>query len=125
MCPGPTGQARIRQIISAFRTSPPSKTAECVWESVRDFKQHEVRVLPSNNVDSPLPKPSGDLLIFQGRTPTCQVTVAMRPSGTEPKIKFYYFLRCAIDDLANANSVAGSTLEAIKTELDRWMNAVT
>jgi phosphoglucomutase/phosphomannomutase len=125
VCTGPTGQARIRRIMTAFRKRPPSVIAGCVWESVRDYQQHEVRSLPSNRVVEQLPKPSGDLVIFQGRTRDCQISVAMRPSGTEPKIKFYYFIRTERQiPLHDAKPIAAACLSALKSELDQWMNTV-
>ena len=43
------------------------------------------------------PQPDGNLLIFE-TAPTDGVTVriAVRPSGTEPKIKFYLFARADV-----------------------------
>jgi phosphoglucomutase len=125
ICPGPTGQAQIQQIMSAFRKQPPSVLGSCVWESVRDFKQHEVRSLPSNGVVEQLPSPSGDLLIFKGQSGDCRVTVAMRPSGTEPKIKFYYFINRSTNPSVDvAKERAAACLNDIRTALDCWMREV-
>ena len=126
MCPGPTGQARIQRIMAAFRRQPPSVLGGCVWESVRDFRQHEVRSLPSNRVVEQLPAPSGDLLIFRGRCRGCSVVVAMRPSGTEPKIKFYYFIHTDMQpSLGNARERAAETLAEVQTTLEQWMSEVS
>lgn len=125
MCPGASGQAQIQRIMTAFRTRPPSRSGGCIWGSVRDFKQHEVRSLPSNNVVEQIPTPSGDLLIFSGQSGDCQVTVAVRPSGTEPKIKFYYFInRSTTPSLAAAKSIAGACLLEIRDAVDHWMMEV-
>jgi phosphoglucomutase len=125
-CPGPTGQARIRQIMAAFRSGPPSVIGSCVWDSVRDFLQHEVRSLPSNRVVEQIPAPSGDLLIFRGQSHECHVTVAMRPSGTEPKIKFYYFLKTSLNpSLEAARQRAAETLAEVQSALELWMKEVT
>jgi phosphoglucomutase len=125
MCPGPTGQAQIQQIMSVLRNRPPSTLGGCVWDSVRDFRQHEVRSLPSNNVVEQLPSPSGDLLIFSGQSNECRVNLAMRPSGTEPKIKFYYFINRPTDpSIAIARERATTCLNDIRTALDQWMQEV-
>ncbi|MDB5341673.1 MAG: phosphoglucomutase/phosphomannomutase alpha/beta/alpha domain [Schlesneria sp.] len=125
MCPGPTGQAQIQQIMSALRSRPSSVLGGCVWESVRDFRQHEVRSLPSNNVVEQLPFPSGDLLIFSGQSSECHITLAMRPSGTEPKIKFYYFINRSTDpSIAFARERAMTCLNDIRAALDQWMQEV-
>ena len=125
ICPGPAGQARIRRIMAAFRTSPPTAIGGCVWESVRDFQQHETRSLPSNRVVEQIPSPSGDLLIFLGNSRDCRVTVAMRPSGTEPKIKFYYFINTAVQpSLAEARGRAAECLADVQSALGRWMEEI-
>lgn len=125
MCPGPMGQAQIQQLMSVLRSRPPSVLAGCVWESVRDFQQHEVRSLPSNNVVEQLPSPSGDLLIFSGQSNECRITLAMRPSGTEPKIKFYYFINRTTDpSIAFARERAMTCLNDIRAALDHWMQEV-
>jgi len=125
MCPGPTGQAKIRQIMVAFRTSPPAVVGGCVWEAVRDFQQHEVRSLPSNQCVERLESPCGDLLIFQGQSDDFHVSVAMRPSGTEPKIKFYYFIRTSPQsELAPSRQAAAKCLKDIQAALGQWMQEV-
>lgn len=125
-CSGPAGQARIRQIMAAFRKGPPTVVGGCVWESVRDFQQHEVRSLPSNRVVEQMPIPSGDLLIFSGRSRDCLVTVAVRPSGTEPKIKFYYFINTRQQPTALiARERAAECLSDVQSALKVWMNEVS
>lgn len=125
MCPGPTGQAQIQKIMSALRTKPPSVLGGCVWESVRDFRQHEVRSLPSNNVVEQIASPSGDLLILSGQASECRITLAMRPSGTEPKIKFYYFINSStVPSIAIARDRAAACLNDIRAALDQWMQEV-
>ncbi|MBS0205954.1 MAG: phospho-sugar mutase [Planctomycetes bacterium] len=125
MCPGPTGQAQIRRIMAAFRKQPPAAVAGCVWASVRDYSQHEVRSLPSNRVVEQLPAPSGNLLIFNGQCRDCKVTVAMRPSGTEPKIKFYYFINTTVQPLIDeAKRRAAACLAEVQQGLQQWMDEV-
>ena len=124
-CPGPTGQARIQQIMEAFRKQPPAVVGGCVWASVRDYRQHEIRSLPSNRVVEQLPAPSGNLLIFNGQCRDCKVTVAMRPSGTEPKIKFYYFINATVEpSLDEAKARAAACLAEIQQGLGQWMDEV-
>lgn len=125
MCPGPSGQAKIRQIMAAFRGSPLTTAGGCVWESVRDFQQHEVRSLPSNRFIERIESPSGDLLIFQGVSRDCRVSVAMRPSGTEPKIKFYYFISTSPQtDLNLGRQAAAKCLAEVQAALESWMQEV-
>ena len=58
---------------------------------VHDYQAHEIRPIGSDGPTRPLPQPSGDLLIFH--TEAEGTRFAVRPSGTEPKIKFYLFAR--------------------------------
>ena len=63
----------------------------------------------------PLPQPAGDLLDLPHRT--AGTRIAARPSGTEPKIKFYLFAR---------TDVAGpGHLEAAKAETARELDQMT
>ena len=89
--------------MQALRNTPACAMGPAVWKSVRDYERHETRSLPENTKSADLPSPVSDLLIFDGRanqladgaTGECDVTLAVRPSGTEPKIKCYGFVRTA------------------------------
>lgn len=85
---GREGAAQIQALMKAFRTSPPKSIAGLAVTDVYDYKTHEIR---SGNGTRPLPEPSGDLMIFHLNEPGTRF--AVRPSGTEPKIKFYLFAR--------------------------------
>ena len=53
------------------------------------------------------------------------VQLGVRPSGTEPKIKFYYFAQAEVTDpaqLAKTKSEALSTIEAFKEALMGWID---
>ena len=65
----------------------------------------------------PLSRPSGDLLIFHTDRPS--TGFAARPSGTEPKIKFYLFARTPVsapDRLPDAKAETGRYLDAMARE---------
>jgi phosphoglucomutase/phosphomannomutase len=115
-CPGSTGQQQIQGLMRAFREAPPVELAGCKLERVRDYAQHEVRNLPTNRKIAELPQPNGNLLFFDSGESEFQVSVAVRPSGTEPKIKFYYFLR--------SGPVGGGALDATKRRGDAALKAV-
>ncbi|QRN99779.1 phospho-sugar mutase [Archangium violaceum] len=75
--PGAEGAQVISRIMEGFRRSPPTRVGELPVRSVLDYKKGEK--LPPSNV-----------LAFEleggGR-------VTARPSGTEPKIKYYFELK--------------------------------
>ena len=113
-------------MMAALRKKPPGKLGSIVFKTVRDYKQHEIRSLPSNSFREQLPKPSGDLLILEGSSADCQVTLAGRPSGTEPKIKFYLFANTpAKTPLVEAKTKAQRCLSELEASLKAWLTAET
>ena len=78
--------------MAAFREQPAARLGGLAVTEVHDYKTHEIRALGTGRARSrPCPSPSGDLLIFHTEAPGTRF--AARPSGTEPKIKFYLFAR--------------------------------
>ncbi|MFZ5468175.1 MAG: phospho-sugar mutase [Myxococcota bacterium] len=75
--PGASGQAVIRGIMEGFRVRPPSRIGEMTVREVLDY-QAGARGLPPSNVIA--------YVLDGGR-------VTLRPSGTEPKIKYYFELK--------------------------------
>jgi len=91
---GPAGREQIDAAMHTLRHQPPPTLGEHRWQRVRDYATHEVRSLPDNCGVEQLPAPSSDLLIFEAEgEDAVAITLAVRPSGTEPKIKFYGFAR--------------------------------
>ena len=97
--PGSGGRETTAKLMSAFRTAPPASLGGVGLAKVRDYGEHEVRALPQNEREAALPEPDGNLLMFEsgpaGDGGTA-VKVAVRPSGTEPKIKFYTFANAPV-----------------------------
>ena len=125
MSPGPAGHARLARIMQTLREGPVGWCGPAVWEAVRDYQRHEARSLPSNEKLSELPEPSGNLLIFDGQAADCLVTLAVRPSGTEPKVKFYGFVRTdALPDLAAAKCRAAECASAVMNAMRHWVETV-
>ena len=91
---GPSGRKQIDQAMGSLRHQPPASTGGHSWSRVRDYQSHEIRSLPDNRTAQPLPAPSTNLLVFESNpVHSPMITLAVRPSGTEPKIKFYGFAR--------------------------------
>ena len=95
--PGSEGMDRMKEVMQQFRSSPPSEMAGAGVKQVRDYKQQ--MTLLSDGTTQPLEGPNGDLVILdlteEGNY------VAVRPSGTEPKIKLYMFTYEPPEQLAN------------------------
>lgn len=90
-CPPPRGHELRQALMRRFRENPPHELGGVALSRVRDYLRHEVRALPENTPVEPLPQPESDLLFFESADPATRLAIAVRPSGTEPKIKFYLF----------------------------------
>lgn len=95
---GVDGAAKISAIMNALRTSPPSSVRGIKVESVGDYLSGEFTD-PETGKKTPTGLPSSNVMYF--RLVNGDVIVA-RPSGTEPKIKFYYLISSSDKDHAPA-----------------------
>ncbi len=119
---GREGHAKIQTLMEAFRNRPPGKLGGLTLVDVSDYQAHEIRSLNGTGPTRPLPQPSGDLLIFHADRPGCRF--AARPSGTEPKIKFYLFARTPVegpDHLPAAKEQTRRVLDAMSSDLERYV----
>ncbi len=83
---GIEGLEKIQKIMEYFRTNTPSEFAGSKVLSVRDYKADTIRDTASGEVRS-TGLPSSNVLYYDLED---QAWLCVRPSGTEPKIKFYY-----------------------------------
>jgi phosphoglucomutase/phosphomannomutase len=121
---GREGLEQIKRLMAAFRASPPRQIGGMALTEAFDYKAHEVRSLHDGHPPRPLPQPSGDLLIFHTDRPATRF--AARPSGTEPKIKFYLFVRTEVagpDQLAAAKAESESLLDRMQQDLERYVES--
>ncbi len=122
VCPGSQGSEQISRMMIALREKTPTQLGPVVFETARDYQRHEVRSLSSNTVITTLAEPSGDLLILEGRAGDCRVSLAGRPSGTEPKIKFYLFANTSKElPLPEAKTLGKRCLAELEDALKRWL----
>ncbi|WP_435005182.1 phospho-sugar mutase [Tundrisphaera lichenicola] len=101
---GREGVAQIQKLMAAFRANPPKSAGGLALTEVRDYKMHEVRAISGGGGTKPMPEPSGDILIFQ--TEAKGTRFAVRPSGTEPKIKLYLFARSDTEGVTDRGKLA-------------------
>jgi phosphoglucomutase/phosphomannomutase len=119
---GREGAAKIDSLMAAFRGQPPRQLGGLTLTEVYDYKTHEIRSLNRKAPPRPLLQPSGDLLIFHADRPGARF--AVRPSGTEPKIKFYLFVRTDVrgpDYLAAAKKESEQLLDQMGADLERYL----
>ena len=83
---GSEGTKKIKDKINSLRKNPPHKLANSDTILVYDYKKSFVEDKRNGKL-SKINLPKSNLMIFESSDGT---RVAIRPSGTEPKIKFYF-----------------------------------
>ena len=104
---GSDGMKRMQNLMANFRSNPPTKLGGLDIVGIRDYQSGK-RTDASGNSE-PMPGPTGNVLIFETNVPGNYV--AARPSGTEPKVKFYMFTYVPPEDLTDL-TVAKREMEA-------------
>ena len=97
---GIEGLAKIQEIMEYFRAHTPSDFAGHKVLAVRDYKADTVKDLASGEV-KPTGLPSSNVLYYELED---NAWLCVRPSGTEPKIKFYYGVKGTSLEEAEAKS---------------------
>lgn len=90
---GKRGKENIDALMNKLRTSPPRQIAKAQLVRVEDYWTHSRTDIPTGQT-STLDMPQSNVLRFTYDTGT---TICARPSGTEPKIKFYFSVRDEYD----------------------------
>ena len=83
--PGKSGADEIKQMMTDFRNNPPQELGGSKVTVWKDYQTLEQRDVNGNVTKLNMPEPSNVLQWF------CEdgTKISVRPSGTEPKIKFY------------------------------------
>ena len=103
---GMDGAAEIQQMLSDMRNNPLTEIDGEQVESLSDYDASTRKNLITGEVTN-IDLPKSNVLIYQTASGT---RIAARPSGTEPKIKFYFSVNTPLDAATNA--------EKIEAELD-------
>lgn len=112
---GMDGQAEIRQMMVDLRTNPPKELSGSKVVEVRDYQQQTRTVNGQQQAMDHLPK--SNVLQFVTEDTTI---VSVRPSGTEPKIKFYFGVQeplASKEQYDSVNKELDAKIERIKQEL--------
>lgn len=110
---GLEGASKIRSIMDGFRAKPPSAIGELAIESTTDI-QHGTRTRADGTTEK-LSLPSSNVIAYALAGGS---RVTLRPSGTEPKIKYYFDVREPVragEPVSAAKARAESTLSALKS----------
>jgi phosphoglucomutase/phosphomannomutase len=121
--PGSEGMARMRKLMAGFRQTPPKTIGGMKVRQTRDYLE---RVAIGSGGRQPLEGPKGDTLIFDLAAEGNYV--AVRPSGTEPKVKFYLFAYEPpelLGDLEETKQQLSDRLDSLQAGLFQLAEAVT
>ena len=100
--PGSDGMERMKSLMSQFRTDPPLALAGQRIVEIRDYLAQTDMIVGKAPVSVDIPK--GDVVILKLESEGNYV--AVRPSGTEPKVKFYMFAYDAPTDAIDETRAA-------------------
>jgi phosphoglucomutase len=98
---GMDGAAEIQQMLSAMRNNPLSEIDGEQVVSLFDYQASTKKDLITGKITN-IDLPKSNVLIYQTANGT---RIAARPSGTEPKIKFYFSVNTSLDAKENAGKV--------------------
>ena len=116
--PGKSGADEIKAMMENFRQNPPKELAGSPVKKIKDFKSLKQTCVKCGEVkDINMPETANVIQWFTEDG----TKVSVRPSGTEPKIKFYIEVKGDMKDASEykkACDVANTKVEAIKKSLN-------
>lgn len=114
---GQSGAAEIKQMMSDYRTNPPKEIAGSKVKIIKDYQTLKVKNLMTGE-ETPLDMPTtSNVLQFFTEDGT---KISVRPSGTEPKIKFYIEVRGEMkhrNDFYEVEAKADAKIDAVRKDL--------
>lgn len=113
--PGHDGAERIAALMTRLRTDPPAQFAGQPVITIGDVKSGRTVDSKTGSVVGKFDLPASDVLIF---TLADGTKVVARPSGTEPKIKFYILAKESEKDLEKSRATATGKIQTIANELE-------
>ena len=113
---GKSGAEEIQQMMRSYRANPPAAICGDPVVRIDDLQSLQSRDLTAGT-SSPILLPQSNVLQFftQGGN-----KITVRPSGTEPKIKFYFSVKGTLSeasDFDQANAALDAQIEAIKQNM--------
>jgi len=114
---GKTGAEEIAQMMRDFRSNPPKEIAGSKVKVVKDYESLKMTDLDSGKVSDLVMPTTSNVLQYFTEDGT---KISVRPSGTEPKIKFYVEVRGTMAsrvDYDAADAAANKKIEAVRASL--------
>lgn len=114
---GKSGAEEIAKMMSDYRSNSPKEIAGSKVIAVKDYKTLKMTNMESGKIsDLEMPATSNVLQFFTEDG----TKISVRPSGTEPKIKFYIEVRGTMktrDDYDAADATANEKINAVRSSL--------
>ena len=112
---GIEGLAKIQEIMDTLRNDPPAQIGDYKVVSARDYKKDTIHNLETGEVTT-TGLPNSNVLYYDL---TDDAWLCVRPSGTEPKVKFYYGVKgTSLEDADQKSAALGEkVLEMINAML--------
>ncbi|MFR9528024.1 MAG: phospho-sugar mutase [Rikenellaceae bacterium] len=114
---GKDGAEEIQKMMVDYRTNPPKSILGSPVVKINDYKTLETTMVESGEVIK-IDEESSNVLQWFTADGTA---ISVRPSGTEPKIKFYFGVKAPLASVEQYDEVyeqLNGKIEAIKTELN-------
>ena len=112
---GIEGLAKIQEILETLRTNTPAEIGAYKVLSARDYKKDTIKDLATGEV-KPTGLPSSNVLYYDM---TDDAWLCVRPSGTEPKVKFYYGIKGT--SLADADAKSAALGEEVMAMINKML----
>lgn len=112
---GIEGLAKIQSIMETLRNNPPSAVGDYDVLFARDYKLDTIKDMKTGDV-TPTGLPSSNVLYYDLND---GAWLCVRPSGTEPKIKFYYGIKGT--SMADADDKSQQLGDAVMAMVDTMM----
>ena len=106
---GKSGAEEIQQMMDGFRENPPKSLSGSPVVTIHDYLEQVSRDLVTGK-KTPLELPKSNVLQFLLEDGS---KISVRPSGTEPKIKFYFSVSGKLDKIEDYGLVKAGLDEKI------------
>ncbi|GGE43772.1 phosphoglucomutase [Pullulanibacillus camelliae] len=113
---GISGTEQIQKILDSFRSEPPKEVAGASVTVIEDYKLSE-RLYVNDGEKESIPLPTSNVLKYHLADGSW---FCLRPSGTEPKIKFYFGVKAASrgESDARLNMLKEHVMARVKSLVD-------
>lgn len=111
---GIEGLEKIQSIMASLRANTPAKIGKYDVLSARDYKEDTIKNMATGEV-TPTGLPSSNVLYYDLSD---SAWLCVRPSGTEPKVKFYYGVKgTSLEDAQKLSKELGEEVLAMIDEM--------